>query len=556
MELRDYQIKAVESVFEEWKEHRSTLLVLPTGSGKSNVFCEIIKRRLPGRSLVLAHRGELIFQALNRLKDVFGIQAELEMAGYNATNGSGLLETVPVVISTIQTQIAGENGLGRMTRFRPDDFDTLIIDECHRSTAESYVRTLDYYKQNPNLKILGVTATPDRADEIALGKVFETVAMDYEIVDAINDGWLVPIQQQMVFVKNLDFSQMRTTAGDLNGADLAKVMEAEEMLHKIASPTIEIIGNRKTVVFAASVKHAEMLAEIFNRHRPNMADWICGKTPREERAQKLFDYENGMTQIMVNVGVLTEGWDSPLTECVVMGKPTKSRCLYCQCVGRSTRPAPGIVDEWETSDSRRQAIAESVKPFALIIDFVGNSGRHKLMSSADILGGNYEDNVIERAEKKAKEKGGPVDMSKELEEAKDEIEAEKLREARELQEKIRKAGIKARAIFVTKAINPFDVFDITPQRSRGWDEGRQISEKQKNLLLKQGINPDDLNFHQSKQVINEIFRRWNGKLATLKQCKTLKRFGYETKEMTMKDASAKLDALAKNGWRRPEEVAA
>ena len=129
-----------------------------------------------------------------------------------------------------------------MSKFDPQRFGVLIIDEAHHATSPTYRRVIDYYRTNPALKVLGVTATPDRADEEALGQVFQSVAFDYEVLDAIHDGWLVPIEQQMVHVEGLDYSSIRTTAGDLNGGDLAAVLEAEKNLQQMASASVAIIN--------------------------------------------------------------------------------------------------------------------------------------------------------------------------------------------------------------------------------------------------------------------------------------------------------------------------
>lgn len=544
--LRPYQEQALEGIFRAWDEHASTLLVMATGTGKTEVFSEVI-RRSGKRAMVLAHRGELIWQAVKRIQGL-GIDCAVEMAELQADTN---IWTQPeVVVSTIQTQCAGNKGNGRMAFFKPEDFGLVIVDEAHHATSSTWRKTLNYYKQNPDLKVLGVTATPDRADEQALGQVFESVAFDYEILDAINDGYLVPIDQQMVVIEHLDFSAIRTTAGDLNGADLAAVMEAEKNLHGVVSASLEIIQDRQSVVFAVSVKQAELMAEIFNRHKPGMASWVCGKTPKDQRKQILRDFDNGDLQVVVNVGVLTEGWDSPNCEVIIQARPTKSRCLYSQMVGRATRPLPGLVDmPMMDAEARREAIFNSSKPSMLVVDFVGNAGKHKLMTTADILGGKVSDAVVERA--KAACNGKPVRMDEALKNAErdlqKEIEEKKRREA------ARKARIVGQASYSSKYINPFAAFDLEPVKTRGWDTGKAISEKQRALLLKQGINPDGMPYAQARQVLNEMFRRWNGNLATVKQCNTLKRYGYDTKSLTKDQASQLMDALAKNNWRRPED---
>ena len=542
MNLRPYQSAASDAIFKEWLDNDSTLVVMPTGGGKTILFADVIRRVFPRRALVIAHREELIFQARDKIERVTGLKADVEMGEYRAEGG--LFGMARVVVSTIQTQCSGGDGGGRMAKFDPSQFGLLIIDEAHHATSPSYRRVIDYYRSNQALKVLGVTATPDRADEEALGQVFQSVAFDYEVLDAIHDGWLVPIEQQMVHVEGLDYSSIRTTAGDLNGGDLAAVLEAEKNLQQMASASVAIIGNRRALVFTASVKAAEMTAEIFNRHRGGMATWVCGETDREERRRRLADFAAGKWQVVCNCGVLTEGFDDPGVEVIIMGRPTKSRSLYSQMVGRSTRPLPGVVDGPETPEARRAAIAASAKPSCLVVDFVGNAGKHKLVTSADILGGKVSEEALERAVKRVSTAGGPVNMT----EALDEEEAE-LREQKRLAEAARRAGLVATARFTTQSVDPFDVLHLDPVKPRGWDAGRQLTEKQRSLLAKQGINPDRISFAEGRQLIAEIFRRWDGKLCSFKQAKVLRKYGYDT-QVSFAEASGIIDGLARNGWRR------
>lgn len=550
MILRPYQRNCSDSVFEEWKDNASTLAVLPTGCGKTILFADVIRRSFPRRAMVLAHREELIWQACDKIKKATGLNCEIEMGDYRAQNDAGLFGRSPVVVSTIQTQSAGGDGGGRMSKFDPSKFGLLIIDEAHHACSPSYRRVIDYYRTNPNLRVLGVTATPDRADEEALGQVFESVAFDYEILDAIHDGWLVPIEQQMVHVSGLDLSAIRTTAGDLNGADLAAVMESEENLHRMAHPSIDIIGSKRALVFTSSVKCAETLSEIFNRHRSGMSAWVCGKTPKDERRKILADFNAGLIQVVCNCGVLTEGFDDSGVEVVIMGRPTKSRSLYSQMVGRATRPLPGIVDGPETADERKFGISESSKPACLVVDFVGNSGRHKLVTSADILGGKVSDEAIERAISKAKKTGKPVRMSEALDEEEDLIKQE--REKRRIEDEARRARLTVKAKYSTQKVDPFDVFQIQPVKPRGWDSGKVLSEKCRRILQERiGIDPDSIPYSQGMQLVRVQLRRWEQKLCSFGQAKVLKKFGYDTSNIKFDDAKALIDAIKNNGWRRP-----
>ena len=547
MKLRKFQNDASDSVFAEFEKANSTLVVLPTGCGKTVVFADVSRRmyeKTDGqRIMVIAHREELIFQAKDKVTAVAGLEAQVEMGEYRVEKG--LFGYPPVIVSTVQTHTAGGDGGGRMGKFDPMEFGLLIIDECHHSVSASYKRVIEWYMRNPKMKLLGVTATPDRTDEEALGQVFGSVAFDYEVMDAIKDGWLVPVSQQMVTVGHLDLSEVRTTAGDLNAGDLSAIMDDEQTLHEIASPTIEICGSRRTLVFAATVKQAERLCEIFNRHREGCASFVCGKTDKDERKLILGDFKAGKTQFVVNVGVLTEGFDDDGVEVVVMARPTKSRALYAQMAGRGTRPHSSVahaLGDMESAADRVAAIKASPKPGCLIIDFAGNCGRHKLCTTADILGGKYSEEEVEKASQKAKNSSVPVDMTEALDEARRESEEAKRLEA------AKRASIICKATFSSTSVDPFDVFQIHKTPARGWDKHKTLSEAQLATLNKQGISTDNLSYAEGKQLLDEVFRRWKNNECSFKQVKTLKKFGYSG-PMKRDQAKALIDRIAANGWR-------
>jgi superfamily II DNA or RNA helicase len=548
--LRDYQQRAVDAILTELALHQSTLAVLPTGCGKTVVFSHVAQHFVKlGRVMVLAHRAELIHQAADKIGRVTGTGPDVEMGAMWADLNAMWRGQSDVVVSSIQTQIAGRGGKGRMTRFDPADFSLVIVDEAHHAPAASYRKVLAHYMSNPDLKVLGVTATPDRADEAALGQVFESVSFEYEIGDAITDGWLTPIEQRAVIVEGLDFSAMRTTAGDLNGADLAAAMEYEGNLHGIAHPTYELSAGRKTLVFAASVAHAERLCEIFNRHKPGCSRFVCGTTDEVTRKRTLRMFKAGEFQILVNVGVFTEGFDEPGIQVVAVARPTKSRALYCQMIGRGTRPLDGLVDRHATAEGRRDAIAASDKPAVEVLDFVGNAGRHKLVSCADVLGGKYADEVIDRARENARNADGPVDVRKALDDAQAELFAEE-QDRRRQAEAANRARLIARANYTTETVNAFDLLDIRPERERGWHKGRQPSEKQLEVLRKNGVtNAAELSFTHASQLIDAIFRRRDDGRCTLKQARILKRNGYDP-NASFAEARQIIDRLAANGWRR------
>ena len=543
MKMRPYQENAIAGAFKAWEDNTSALIVLPTGLGKTVVFSEIVRRFQPVRSMVIAHREELIFQAAEKIKRVTGLDGGVEMGELRADGWFGT--PPPYVISTVQTQCSGGDGGGRMTKFLPRDFGLVVVDEAHHATAGTYRRVIDYYRQNPDCKILGVTATPDRADEEALGKVFDAVAYDYQILDAIRQGWLVPVHQQMVTVESMDFSNIKTTAGDLNQGELAEVMEEEDNLQRVAVPTVEICGNRRAIVFATTVRQAERLCEIINRYRPDKAVWICGKTDKERRRKMLADFKAGVVQYVVNVGVLTEGFDDSGVEVIVMARPTKSRALYAQMAGRGTRPHDSIahlLGDIATDEERCAMIRDSVKPACLIVDFCGNAGRHKLVTSADILGGNISDDVVEAAARQARESGKPVDMSDVLR------KEQQLADERRRAEAARRAALKSRAAFMLTDIDPFNEWDLTPAKERGWDRHKRFTDKQKMVLMQRiGVDAETIPYGQGKQLLDEYFRRVQNGYASLRQTKCLKRWGVRA-PVRFDEAKRMIDRRAQ-AWR-------
>ena len=287
--LRPYQKEAVEASLRELGSVRSTLVVMPTGSGKSLVFTEIAKRRSKDRILFLAHRDELLTQAVGHFERNLGEEIGLDKA--EAFGGDER-----IVVGSIQTVSMPT----RLERFDPKRFDLVMCDESHHAPAPSYRRVFDYFA---DAKLWGCTATPDRADEKAMGQVFDSVAFLYEIEDAINDGYLCDVRCSRIEIAGLDLSNVKTVAGDLNQGELDAVMAVEEVLLGVADATMREAGTRKTVLFTTSVANADKLAEILNRHREKCARTVNGKTETKERRETLADFQDGKFQFLTNVGI-------------------------------------------------------------------------------------------------------------------------------------------------------------------------------------------------------------------------------------------------------------
>lgn len=545
MNLRPYQTDAINAIRTALEQHQSTLAVMPTGSGKTQCFASLIGEYIQrGRSLVVAHRAELIYQAVDRIREMLGPVAEIEMADARA-DMSGLWRS-PVIVSSVQTQVAGCNGYRRYKRFDPAEFVFLVVDEAHHAVATSYRAVMDHYKANPRLKILGVTATPDRQDEKALGLIFDSVAYEYDLWDAIQDGWLVEPNEGRADV-SIDLSHCRSRDGDLNGADLAREMTFEKPCQEVAQAILDLCGYKQTLVFAASVEHVIRLTEILERHKPGSAVYLTDKVPKDERAERLAAFCRNERQYLVNFGICGEGFDIPGIECVVQARPTKSRALYAQQIGRGTRALPGVVDGLDTNEQRRRAIAESAKPELLVIDIVGNSGKHKLATCADVLGGRYDDDVTELATRIARGSTRPMSTMDALR------QAEQQRRLERQQEDARKREfLKARGTTRFTKTNPFDILDIRPHRVPAWHEGRPPSVKQRALLEKFRIEEKDLErltFTGASQLIGKLIERRKAGLCTYRQAKMLRKYQYDPTEVTFVHAGEIMTKLAANKWR-------
>ncbi len=547
MKLRDYQQTAVDSSIAELKATNSTLLVMATGLGKTVVFADIIRRIVQSgrgdRVLVLAHREELIYQASASISRIAGCEAQIEMGDLRSTET--IWSRSPVVVSSIQTQVAGRGKQRRMHKFDPTQFSLIVVDEAHHATSDSYQAVLDYYRNgNPNIKILGVTATPDRSDGTALGSVFGSVSCDYGIRKGIEDGWLVGIHQRMVSVGSLDLSSCKTSSGDLNINDLDRIVQYEEVLHGMVYPTIQIVGDRRCVIFASSVAHAKRIAEIINRHKNSSAVCVDANTPRETRKDIFRAFASGNHQFLVNVGIITEGWDDPASDgkgvqCIAVMRPTKSRSLYSQMIGRGTRTLPSTIKETDTTATDRVlSIKNSHKPFLEVIDFCGNAGKHKLIHCVDALTeGKSPSESHARAKRIIAENGEAQDVLAVMTEAERIVLAES--------EALARKSLVLKASYSSQTVDPFGMDDIAPNRSVGWGRGKPASDKQLNFLRRLKIE------HAINITAGEAGRLIGIGTSTpsAKQMAMLRSRGINPSGLDRRSASEAIDKAMK-GWTR------
>jgi superfamily II DNA or RNA helicase len=397
VQLRDYQQDCVAAIHRELETSDSTLGVLPTGCGKTVIFGAVARDWSEGRTLVICPTIELVDQAAAKIEQITGEKCDVEQAGRMAGNFFGFEQKY--VAASKATLMAKRDGRRRYERF--DRVGLVVVDEAHGAATEQYAEMLGYFRER-GAKVLGVTATPKRADNKALGQLFKTCAYEMWIPDAIEKGWLVAPHAVCCQIESLDLSAVGTkgTRGDFKDGDLAKVMEQEEVIFEIAEITAResVVDGRtlRTVVYCATVAEAQAVAQRLEDHHNIRAAWVCGdkrlqsQDERQNVLRALASETAALTHVC-NVGVLTTGWDCPNLEHIVMARPTRSLGLYTQILGRGTRPLPGVVDfEGSTPESRRAAIAASAKPHFKVTDTCDNTLEHRLCGVADVLGGEMD----------------------------------------------------------------------------------------------------------------------------------------------------------------------
>lgn len=520
MELRPYQEQAVESVFREWGcGHRRTLLVQATGTGKTIVFAEVARRvaERGGRTLVLAHRGELLDQAADKIRGATGLECAVERA-----SESSLGAWNRVTVGSVQSLMRE----GRLSRFAPDRFDAIVVDEAHHSLADGYVKILEHFS---GANVLGVTATSDRADQRDLGQVFDSVAYEYQLPQAIRDGWLCPIEAQTVPFE-IDVSAVGVSRGDFVAGQLGDALEP--YLDGIADRMAELCRDRRTVAFLPLVRTAKAFAGML-AGRGLRAFEVDGQS--EDRAGALDAFAAaGPGSVLCNSMLLIEGWDCPSVDCVVVLRPTKSRSLYAQCVGRGTRLSP-----------------ETGKQGLLLLDFLWMTGRHELVRPAALFARTTEGAA--RASRAMAEDGGPCDLMGAVDEGERDAQAEREEAlARELE---RARHRKARLVDPLQYEMSICDEDLTTYEPTFAFESEDPTDDQSQYLRDHGIDPSGVSFGKASMIIRSLKRRQQMNLATPKQIRMLERKGFLHPGLwSFQDASSMMSRLASNHWMVPREI--
>ena len=512
MELRPYQQEAKDAIFEQWDSGvLKTLLVLPTGCGKTVVFAKVTEDcvRQGSRVLILAHRGELLDQAADKLKKTTGLGCAVEKAE-SSCQGTWFR----VVVGSVQTLMREK----RLNSFPSDYFDTIIIDEAHHCISDSYQRVLQHFS---GAHVLGVTATPDRGDMKNLGTYFESLAYEYTLPKAIKEGYLSPIKALTIPLK-IDMSGVSMQAGDFKASDISTALDP--YLQGIAEEMKKYCQDKKTVVFLPLVKTSQKFRDLLNENGFRAAE-VNGDS--QDRAEILKDFDAGKYNVLCNSMLLTEGWDCPSVDCIVVLRPTKVRSLYCQMVGRGTRLSP-----------------ETGKDHLLLLDFLWHTERHELCHPASLICENAEvaqkmtENLEKEAEKKASE-----DVVAQREESLAKQLAEMKRRKKKLVDPLQ----------FEMSIQAEDLSSYVP--SFGWEMGPP-SDKQKNTLEKLGILPDQIdNAGKAAKFLDRLEKRRNEGLTTPKQIRFLEGRGFQhVGTWQFETAKNLIDRIAGNGWRIPSDI--
>lgn len=512
-ELRPYQQAARDAIHTEWENgHTHTLLVLPTGTGKTIVFASVAadQVRAGDRVLILAHRGELLEQAADKLQRSTGLVSAVEKAESTCLNS-----WFRVVVGSVQTL----QRTARLERFPRDYFGTIIIDEAHHAITDGYRRILDYFE---SAKVLGVTATPDRGDMRNLGEVFDSLAFEYKLTDAIKEGYLCKIMAQTIPLQ-LDITSVTMSGGDYAVGDLGTALDP--YLEQIAAEMARRCKSRKTVVFLPLIKTSQKFRDLLNTYGFRAAE-VNGQS--DDRRQVLADFDAGKYNVLCNSMLLTEGWDCPSVDCVVVLRPTKVRSLYSQMVGRGTRLSPGKTD-------------------LLLLDFLWMTDKHELCRPADLV---CEDRTVARQmTEHLAETGCPEDIEEAAAQASEDVVAQREEAlAKQLEEQRRKKAKLVDPLQYEMSIQAEDLAGYVP--AFGWEAGPP-SEQQTAALEKLGILPDAVeSAGKAALLLDRLNKRRDEGLTTPKQIRCLEKYGFQhVGTWSFEAARHMIDRIAAQGWR-------
>ena len=379
MELRDYQSEYVQAHMDAlFQGYRSTLAGCWTGAGKTVMFCELARRvseELSGKTLIVAPLREVVWQTVEKVRQVVGVDPALEMADFRAADDEWWGSDVVVACKqTLQR--------GRYAKFK--DVRLVVVDEAHMQFSPACLEMFRWFNANGAM-VAGWTATPFRMSGERMMDYYEKELVNRDIQWAIQEGWAAAPVCKLARVQGLDLSEVRVCGGDFNQTQLQAAVEKEANLHRIALITSEEMEG-PTVVFTPSVASAKGVCHYLtnNYNIPSVVVW--GTQPEDERREAIAAFKRGDAKVIVNCSVVAVGFDHPATQTLILGRPTRSRSFWLQCVGRATRPLPGVVDfQGSTAESRIAAIAASGKPRFKIVDCTDATLDHRLVTSVDMF---------------------------------------------------------------------------------------------------------------------------------------------------------------------------
>lgn len=519
MQLRPYQQEAFQSVLQGWEEGaKRQLLVLPTGCGKTIVFAKIAEEcvRHGNRVLILAHRGELLEQAADKLKKSTGLGCAVEKAEQSC-KGSWFR----VVVGSVQTLMSEK----RLKTFPDDYFGTIIIDEAHHCISDSYQKVLQHFK---DADVLGVTATPDRGDMKNLGTYFEKLAYEYTLPQAIREGYLCPIKAATIPLK-IDISSVGISAGDFKAGDIGSALDP--CLEQIATHMERHCMDKKTVVFLPLIATSQKFKDILVNHGFRAAEVNGNST---DRAEVLEAFNDGKYNVLCNSMLLTEGWDCPSVDCIVVLRPTKVRSLYCQMVGRGTRLCKG-------------------KDHLLLLDFLWMTEKHALCHPASLI---CEDEEVAAQMTKdiAAAPDNVYDIETAEEKATEEVQAQREAAlAKKLAEQRRKKARLVDPLQFEMSIGAMDLVNYVPPFGADMLEPTKL---QKETLEKLQINPEGVDSRgKADRLISTAKARRAGHMATPRQIRQLEQRGFEgVGTWSFEQARRLIDRIAANGWKTPSDI--
>lgn len=519
MELRKYQQESINSIQEEWNNGRKrTLLVLPTGCGKTVVFTKLAEEMVKQgkRVLILAHRTELLEQASDKLFKITGLKTALEKADSTAIGS-----WCRVSVGSVQTLQRDK----RLNQFPKDYWDVIIVDEAHHILSDGYMKVMKYFDV---ANVLGVTATPDRSDMRNLGSYFDSLAYEYSLVQAIKEGYLSKIKA-LTIPLSLDLSNVSMSAGDFKASDVGTALDP--YLEQIADEMVKQCAGRKTVVFLPLVKTSQKFRDILNAKGFRAAE-VNGES--KDRAEILEDFEKDRYNVLCNSMLLTEGWDCPSVDCVVVLRPTKVRALYSQMVGRGTRLHPG-------------------KEELLLLDFLWHTERHELCRPAHLICETPEvaQKMVENMEEQT---GVMLDLEDMEVKATEDVVAQREEALAKQLEEMRKRKRKlVDPLQFEMSIHAEDLSNYVP--NFGW-EMAPASDKQIKALEKYGIFTDEIgNAGKANLLLDRLNKRQQEGLTTPKQIRLLERYGFKDVGMwPFEEAKNMINRIAANGWRVPTSV--